>query len=1109
MNRELQFLLLALGGIILASCNKLVDDIIDKTGTSPSLATNFSQIRPGSLALVVVNEIGGKLHERADLSREQAQAISSEALRVIEEKKTQLRLSDDGAAYDDSIDMFLGDVASGFMGGLGSINSDASLTASKVNAALATISGGAVESMGGRSSGLALSGQSSLLQAVSAALSAGIVDAQISPAAQGKALQALSGGAMDGLSRGSLISPDNAADLSGAISGGSVAGLSQVAAITDQGLSGYLNVLNSISYGLASAAKASDQSDELKTSMLSSSVKAAMSSVGQLTIGNQALTPSQISQLMDPIMQGGIAGISDPSAGKKDSLTVQNTIGAMVQGALQGVVGLGLPQESQSQLISAVFGSAVTHAASAAAPGTNLSSVTSSILGQTSYLFSSLPYSEKDKGSLVADVVSKSAVGLKNAGRGAAETDALMETMVYSAVSSVGQGSTLTSSQVASITTSFKDKLVTNISSDPATADLKVSRADFDAFTEKALSKTATAPDTSATNKPPSANAGSGQSVAGAATVTLDASLSVDPEGGALSYLWEQISGPTVVLSAKDKVSPTFSAPSLFDKSELIFRVTVSNGVLSDKAQVSIAVAASTLAPVVNIGANANLAYHQAITLAGDNSKDLQGGDLTYYWEQTEGIPLTFANRLLAKPGLTDDTLLGGKFTFKLSVNDGVNTANAAVSYTRQGIIVPSCVAVSFCPLAAVAPGPVVAMRKGAAVEAIVVWVQTVNTVNYLFKGEYRNGSWSFPTALSSKISVSSNAASTPHLAMDNLGNAVVVWVQSDGLRNQIYKAEYRSGTWTGPANLDDHVSLNNNAASAPKVAMDSNGNAIITWVQNDGSATAQVYKSEYRSAVWTKPSSLSDKVSPSSSAASSPLVAMDNKGNGIITWYQPNGAGTNQIFKSEYRAGVWSNPANREDNISPDGQSATAPALSMDNNGNAVIVWSQSDGTSAQIFKSEYRSGAWVHPANVTTNISPDGSEASAPKVGMDDLGNAIIVWTQANFSSVTRAFKSEYRGGAWTNPSSVNDSFSFQDSSVNSLQLAMDKLGNAVILWESSNGTANRAYASEYRISTATWSHPSDKSSALLNRGPGVYSSSSQVMMDNLGGGIAVWKN
>lgn len=70
-----------------------------------------------------------------------------------------------------------------------------------------------------------------------------------------------------------------------------------------------------------------------------------------------------------------------------------------------------------------------------------------------------------------------------------------------------------------------------------------------------------------------------------------------------------------------------------------------------------------------------------------------------------------------------------------------------------------------------------------------------------------------------------------------------------------------------------------------------------------------------------------------------------------------------------DYRVCVayWKHPSDLSDNISPDEQDAWFDfQVAMDNNGNALIVWRQSDGNNWQIFKSEYRDGEWTHPEDL-----------------------------------------------------------------------------------------------------------------------------------------------
>lgn len=78
-------------------------------------------------------------------------------------------------------------------------------------------------------------------------------------------------------------------------------------------------------------------------------------------------------------------------------------------------------------------------------------------------------------------------------------------------------------------------------------------------------------------NSPPVANAGSDQSVAPAATVTLNGTGSSDPEAGSLTYSWTQVSGPAVSLSSSTVAQPTFTAPASVDEATLVFGLTVTD----------------------------------------------------------------------------------------------------------------------------------------------------------------------------------------------------------------------------------------------------------------------------------------------------------------------------------------------------------------------------------------------------------------------------------------------------------------------------------------------------------------------------------------------------
>ncbi|MBW2059721.1 MAG: hypothetical protein JRJ26_19720 [Deltaproteobacteria bacterium] len=61
-------------------------------------------------------------------------------------------------------------------------------------------------------------------------------------------------------------------------------------------------------------------------------------------------------------------------------------------------------------------------------------------------------------------------------------------------------------------------------------------------------------------------------------TVTLDGSNSSDSDDGIASYLWEQTSGPGVVLSGASGIQPTFVSPDVGpDGVSLTFKLTVTD----------------------------------------------------------------------------------------------------------------------------------------------------------------------------------------------------------------------------------------------------------------------------------------------------------------------------------------------------------------------------------------------------------------------------------------------------------------------------------------------------------------------------------------------------
>ena len=147
----------------------------------------------------------------------------------------------------------------------------------------------------------------------------------------------------------------------------------------------------------------------------------------------------------------------------------------------------------------------------------------------------------------------------------------------------------------------------------------------------------------------------------------------------------------------------------------------------------------------------------------------------------------------------------------------------------------------------------------------------------------------------------------------------------------------------------------------SPNVAMDANGNAIAVWQQyEDGTMThANVYAILYNEASdsWGTSQPIS-----SVTKAYAEGVAMDPGGNAVSAWWD---SGTNSLFASNYSSNAWGSPLKLSTG-SP-GSNSPQSQIAIGKNGNAIAVWSQTDG----IYANRCVSGTWGTAQKIANNTS------------------------------------------------------------------------------------------------------------------------------------------
>ena len=360
------------------------------------------------------------------------------------------------------------------------------------------------------------------------------------------------------------------------------------------------------------------------------------------------------------------------------------------------------------------------------------------------------------------------------------------------------------------------------------------------------------------------------------------------------------------------------------------------------------------------------------------------------------------------------------------------------------------------------------------------------------------NKAWHRPANLTDHLSVAGTGAYGPRIALNSAGDAVVVWHQEDGSGNlQVYKAELKGGSWSLPADLADHLSVAGTNAYDPRVALNAAGDVIVVWWQEYGNGIYQVYKAERQGGNWSTPANLDDYLSMAGTSAAYPQVALNDAGDAVVVWKQHG------IYKAERRRGSWNMPANIDDHLSPGGTGADSPQVAMNAAGDAVVVWMQDDGGNyLQIYKAEFHAGSWSKPTDLDDHLSVGGTHAYSPQVALNTAGDAVVVWWQSD-GSFNQAYKAERHGGNWTVPTNLDDHLSFAGTHASSPQVALNAAGNAVVVWVQYDGNDSQVYKAERQDSSLNT--PTSLADHLSIAGTNA--SSPQVALNAAGDAVMLW--
>jgi hypothetical protein len=331
--------------------------------------------------------------------------------------------------------------------------------------------------------------------------------------------------------------------------------------------------------------------------------------------------------------------------------------------------------------------------------------------------------------------------------------------------------------------------------------------------------------------------------------------------------------------------------------------------------------------------------------------------------------------------------------------------------------------------------------------------------------------------------------AFSPQVAVDGGGNAVAVWQQSDGARYNIWANRYVAGSGWGIAALIESDNAGN--AQDPQVAVDASGTAVAVWQQSDG-ARYNVWANRYVAGWGWGTATLIE--TDNAGDAQYPQVAADASGNAMAVWSQYDGA-RNNIWANRYVAGSgWGTAALIEtDNAG----NAFDPQVAVDGSGNAVAVWYQHDGTRFNVWANRFVSGSgWGTAALIETD---NAGNAAGTQVAVDGTGNAVAVWRQWDGTRYNIWANLYAAGSGWETASLIETD---NAGDAYSPQVAVDRSGNAVAAWHQSDGTRNNIWANRY-VAGSGWGI-----AALIETDNAGDAQLPQVAVDGRGNAVAIWE-
>jgi predicted lipoprotein with Yx(FWY)xxD motif len=249
-------------------------------------------------------------------------------------------------------------------------------------------------------------------------------------------------------------------------------------------------------------------------------------------------------------------------------------------------------------------------------------------------------------------------------------------------------------------------------------------------------------------------------------------------------------------------------------------------------------------------------------------------------------------------------------------------------------------------------------------------------------------------------ISVGIDGRTTPEIASDGAGGAIITWVDFRAMEPDIYAARASAG---GTVLWSTSICTAIWNQWHPQIISDGSGGAIITWDDNRTASAMDptgidIYAQRVNASGTRQWQNNGVPICTALTAQELPTICSDGSGGAIVAWEDSREGSTNKdIYAQRINATGTVQWIENGTPICSFSRNQTIPRIVAVGSGGAVITWQDDrfSGSGTGIYAQKVNTLGTPQWLSNGVAISTSINGRSTPEIASDGAGGAIIIWT------------------------------------------------------------------------------------------------------------------